>query len=78
MGKTLKISILDGKTKNKIKDINTKVKGVNYKNQYIIECEGDINIVYDEETSDLVEGERGEYLIYRVGESDSWIFDLLN
>jgi hypothetical protein len=78
MGKPLRISVLDGKTKNKIKDINTKVKGVNYKNQYIIECEGDINIVYDEGTSDLVEGERGEYLIYRVGESDSWIFDLLN
>ena len=76
--KKMRVSIHDGKTGKKKKEVNTSVEEVIYEgNQYFIKCSEGITIVYDKETSQLVEGDKPEYLVYRTEDLSPWILDLL-
>ena len=76
--KKMRVSVHDGKTGRKKGEVDTSVEEVIYEgNQYFIKCSEGITIVYDKETSQLVEGDKPEYLVYRTEDLSPWILDLL-
>jgi hypothetical protein len=46
-------------------------------NSYFLRCSGDVNIVYDKDTNEFVEGYKNEYLVYTTDELNSHILDSL-
>jgi hypothetical protein len=77
-GTILTLDVIDGKNRNKKGTIKTKInKMVLEGNSYFLRCSGDVNIVYDKDTNEFVEGYKNEYLVYTTDELNSHILDSL-
>ena len=77
-GITLTMDVIDGRTREKKGTIKTKINEMVLEgNSYFLRCSGDVNVVYDKETGEFVEGYKSQYLVYSVDESNSQIFDFL-
>jgi hypothetical protein len=77
-GITLTMDVIDGRTREKKGTIKTKINEMVLEgNSYFLRCSGDVNVVYDKETGEFVEGYKSQYLVYSVDESNSKIFDFL-
>lgn len=77
-GTSLTIDVIDGKTREKKGTIKTKINEMVLEgNSYFLKCSGDVNIVYDKDTEEFVEGYKPQYLVYLVDESNSQILDFL-
>ena len=77
-GTILTLDVIDGKNRSKKGTIKTKInKMVLEGNSYFLRCSGDVNIVYDKDTNEFVEGYKNEYLVYSVDELNSHILDSL-
>jgi hypothetical protein len=77
-GTTLTIDVIDGRTRSKKGTIKTRINEMVLEgNSYFLKCSGDVNIVYDKDTKEFVEGYKPQYLVYSVDESNSQILDFL-
>ena len=77
-GTLLTLDVIDGKTREKNGTIKTRINEMVLEgNSYFLKCSGDVNIVYDKETNEFVEGYKNKYLVYSVDESNSHILDYL-
>ncbi len=72
------MDVIDGKTREKKGTIKTKINEMVLEgNSYFLRCSGDVNIVYDKDTQEFVEGYKPQYLVYQLDESNSQILDFL-
>jgi hypothetical protein len=77
-GTSLTIDVIDGKTREKKGTIKTKINEMVLEgNSYFLKCSGDVNIVYDKDTEEFVEGYKPQYLVYSVDELNSEILNFL-
>jgi hypothetical protein len=77
-GTVLTMDVIDGKTREKKGTIKTKINEMVLEgNSYFLRCSGDVNIVYDKDTQEFVEGYKPQYLVYQLDESNSQILDFL-
>jgi hypothetical protein len=77
-GTALTIDVIDGRTREKKGTIKTKINEMVLEgNSYFLKCLGDVNIVYDKDTEEFVEGYKPQYLVYSVDESNSGILNFL-
>ena len=77
-GTLLTLDVIDGKTREKNGTIKTRINEMVLEgNSYFLKCSGDVNIVYDKETNEFVEGYKNKYLVYSVDESNLHILDYL-
>jgi len=77
-GTQLVLNVKDGKTGKEKGTIRTKINEVVLEgNSYFAKCAGDVNIVYDRETEEFVEGYKNHYLVYSLDENNSEILDFL-
>ena len=77
-GTVLTMDVIDGKTREKKGTIKAKINEMVLEgNSYFLKCSGDVNVVYDKETGEFVEGYKPQYLVYSVDKSNSPILDFL-
>jgi hypothetical protein len=77
-GTILTLNVKDGKTGGEKGTIKVKIKEIVLEgDSYFAKCAGDVNIVYDKETNEFVEGYKNEYLVYSLDESNLEALDFL-